>query len=258
MSEAIGYVPVQLPSRGVLYGGKVPDGTVHIRKLKVGEEAAIQSATSGMELVSAVVSTAVKLPEGMSHLDLLMTDRLALLIALRVNTFGRVFPLTFRCPVCGHKTQADIDLGTALEETPADPGLTEPMTLTLPDCGKSVGLRFLRGKDEATIARMSKQVAMKNNDPGSSSHILRLALQIQTIDAVELSLDKREDFVRDLTMVDSQAIQDFIAERESGVDISFTRPCSREDCGTEVPLQLPFTADFFRASRHTAGRPKAG
>ena len=246
----IGYAPVPLPSRGLLYGDKLPDGQVWIRKLKVTEEAAIQSSTSGLDLINASVGACVKLPEGMHHLDLLITDRLALLVALRVFTFGRSYQFGYTCAACDAKNRAEADLATLNDRKAAD-GLSEPIEVALPDAGKTVGLRFLRGRDEAQIAKAAKRVALQSNDPTDSSHILRLALQVATIDGEAVDQPKREFFVRDLTMVDSAIIREAIDEREPGVDLVIHPECKA--CGTVNDMALPFTADFFRPARRVAG-----
>lgn len=246
----VGYAPVPLPSRGLLYGDKLPDGKVHIRKLKVTEEAAIQSSTGGLDLVNATVGTCVKLPEGLNHLDLLITDRLALLIALRVFTFGKTYQFGFRCIGCGTQNRSDTDL-SSLADHKAEDGLVEPLTVHLPDANVDVGLRFLRGKDEAQIAKVAKRVALQSNDPTDTSHILRIALQIQTVNGEDLEPAKREAFVRDLTMVDSAAIREAIDDKEPGVDLTIHPECKA--CGAVNDMALPFTADFFRPARRLAG-----
>jgi hypothetical protein len=249
MSAPIGYAPVPLPSRGLLYGDKVPDGIVYVRKLKVTEEVAIQSSGSGLALVNATVGACVKLPEGMNHLDLLMTDRLALLVALRVYTFGPTYGYGFKCPACGAKNTQNFNLGE-LTSKKAEDGLVEPIPVDLPDCGRKVGLRFLRGKDEASIAAVSKRIAAQSNDLGDSSYIMRKVLQIVTIDGVETDQATKERFVRDLTMVDSQAMSDAIDDKEPGIDLRIFPECKA--CGFQTEMGLPFSIDFFRAARRTA------
>lgn len=250
MSTApIGYAQVPLPSRGLLYGGKMPDGVVFIRKLKVAEEGAIQAATSGLDLINSTVGACAKLPDGMTHLDLLVTDRLAILLALRVHTFGSTYSYSFRCPSCQAKNNQDFNLGELTSRKAADT-LVEPLEVSLPDSGKKLGLRFLRGSDEAALSRASKRVAMQTNDAGDSSHVLRKVLQIVTIDGVEANQLEREKLVKDITMVDSQAMADVLDDAEPGVDLRIYPECKA--CGFSTEMALPFNLDFFRAPRRTA------
>lgn len=246
----VGYTPVPLPSRGLFYDGKVPDGIVHIRRLKVTEEAAIQTATSGLDLVNATVGACVRLPDGMSHLDLLVTDRLSLLVALRCLTFGASYGYAFRCPACGAKNNQEFNL-TGLVTRSSSDGESEPMYANLPEAGNRIGLRFLRGKDEAQIARVAKRVAMQSNDSGdANSLVLRKALQILTIDGAESPLAAREAFVRELSMVDSQAMSEVVDAMEPGIDLRLYPECRA--CGFQTEMPLPFTLDFFRAPRRSA------
>ncbi len=251
MSTApVGYAPVPLPSRGLLYGGKMPEGKVYIRKLRVTEEAAIQGSTSGIDLVNATVGACVQLPEGLTHQDLLITDRLALLVALRVFTFGPTYSYGYKCPSCGARNNQDFNLAE-LSSKLADDGLVEPIIVKLPDADRTVGLRFLRGKDEAQIARVAKRVALQSNDAAdANSLVLRKALQIVSVDGADMPMADKEAFVRQLTMVDSQAMSEALDDAEPGVDLRIYPECKA--CGFQTDMALPFTLEFFRAARRTA------
>ena len=244
---ALGYVPVLLPSRGLLYGDKVPDGRVNIRKLTVGEEIILQS-TGGTELVSALIQACVQLPNGFAHGDLLSSDRLALLIALRVHTFGSKYAYSYKCQSCGAANKAECDLSKDISQHTAEDSLAEPIDVRLEDEGKSVSLRFLRGKDEDAVIRMAKRTAMQSNDIGDPSMITRMALQLVKVDGQDAGdLPTRERFVRNLTMVDGADFRAALDDKEPSVDLGLTPECKA--CGSVNQMSLPFTLEFFRPTR---------
>lgn len=245
---ALGYAPVVLPSRGLLYGGKMPDGVAEIRKMTVGEEIILQSTVGGVALVSALIQACVKLPNGMAHGDLLIGDRLALLIALRVFTFGPQYAYSYNCQACGALTKAECHLGTDITEAPLTPGLVEPVDVRLEDAGVTASLRFLRGRDEDQVARVAKRTAMASNDVGDTSMITRMALQLVKIDGQDVpDLQARERFVRELTMPDGLAFRSALDDKEPRVNIGLTPECKA--CGSVNQLSLPFSLDFFRPFR---------
>lgn len=242
---ALGYAPVILPSRGILYDGKLPDGRAEIRKMTVGEEIILQSTVGGVALVSALIQACVKLPPGLPHGELLIGDRLALLIALRVYTFGPKYGYSYACGACGVANKTECDLGKDLSEIPAQAGLTEPIDVRLVDADTTVSLRFLRGKDEDQVARVAKRTAMASNDLGDPSIITRMALQIVKIDGKEVAdLATREKFVRELSMPDGRVFRTALDAKEPNINIGLLPEC--KTCGSVTQLSLPFSLDFFR------------
>ena len=244
---ALGYVPVILPSLGLLYDGKLPDGRAEIRKMSVGEEIILQSTVGGVALVSALLQACVKLPSGLPHGELLLGDRMALLIALRVHTFGPQYGYSFNCQACGALNKTECNLGADLSQSPASPGLVEPIEVPLKDAGISVSLRFLRGKDEDQVAKVAKRTAMASNDLGDPSLITRMALQIVKIDGKDVpELAAREKFVREMTMTDGIRFRKALDSKEPHVNLGVSPEC--KTCGSVNELSLPFTLDFFRPS----------
>lgn len=245
---AIGHAPLQLPSRGVLYGDKIPDGTVMVRKLTVGDEVLLQSGVGGSDMVSQLIQACVKLPPGITHGELLTADRLSILIGLRVHTFGPKYTFAYRCQACGAPQKADCNLGQEIKEKIADPSLAEPVEVRLQDADCTVGLRFLRGKDEDMVSKITKRTALQSNDVGDPSMITRMAIQLLTIDGKDAGdLPTRERFIKELSMPDGLDFREALDSREPGVDLRVTPECKA--CGAVNETMLPFGLEFFRPSR---------
>jgi hypothetical protein len=237
----IGYVPVTLPSRGLLYGTAIPDGIVAMRKPTVAEEVKIQA--SG-DLANTYLAACVKLPNGFSPQKLTLADRMALLIALRVHTFGPEYTYNYHCHACESYQKAVCDLVADTETTIADDDLIEPVVVHLPDSDKRVGLRFLRGEDEAAIKR-------DNSREAGSGILTSMCLQLLTIDDEDVSDVKRRaaniKFVSSLTMLDKSVWDSALADKEAGAKMVVHPECKA--CGHTHDMGLPVSGDFFRPTR---------
>lgn len=268
----LGFTTFQLPSRGILYldeSGKalIPDGQVSIRKMTVHEESILFSqGTQGVERFDIVLKNCCKLPEGcakakFTHADLLLTDRVAVMIALRTYTFGPNYTFPYRCTQCGapNKHKADIiaDLNERTPEIIARElerdgkieagsfSLVEPVLVKLPDSGFEVGLRFLRGKDEERVLKRAKALKMQSNDPSDSSYIYRLALQLVSVDGQVIdSPAKGEEIIRKLTSKDGAVMRNAMDDRECSIDMRVYPECS--SCGNVNERTMPFDLEFFR------------
>jgi hypothetical protein len=271
MSGELGFTTATLPSRGVLYkdgdtgDDLLPGGEIQVRKLTAKEESILMNqGARGVERIAILLKNCTKLPSAkLTHDDLLITDRLAILLAMRTITFGPNYAFTFRCQFCGNTGKANVNIMDDLEErTPEkiaedlllkgkiesvnDFVLEEPFDVPLDDCGKVVSLRFLRGTDETRIVKRSKRMAMQSNDPSDPSYLYRIALQIVAIDGESQNIATTEAFVRDLTAGDTARIRLAVDDTEPGIDLKVFPTCP--SCGGENERMMPFDAEFFRPS----------
>lgn len=237
------YVSATLPSRGLLYGTAIPDGVVGIRKPTVEEEIKIQA--SG-DLINTYLNSCVRLPSGMSPMKLTIEDRFSLLIALRVLCFGPEYTYNYKCEACG-KFQKDVcDIVADTETKMAEDGFCEPIAIRLPDYGKNVEVRFLRGEDEVVVQR-------DENKSQGTGIATSLALQLVTIEGEDVSdpkkMSERQKFVRHMTISDRAAWEDAIADVAPGSKMAVRPTCKA--CGHTHEMGLPIKADFFRPTRRT-------
>lgn len=245
--SAIGSADFFLPSRGVLYGGKVPEGKVVIRDMTAKEHLLLAEAGGGiLGKLSAVLNACVQLPEGSVKLsNLLVPDRMALLLALRTRTFGPKYTMSWKCPECEARNKSEIDIARDLNERTPKEGLVEPFEVTLPHGKNVVSLRFLRGDDEETVMRSAKSMQAQSTDGLDKSMLIRVALQIVAIDGAEQANTLvKLSFVERLHSADLFAIQDAIEAVEPGIDTSVHLTCPK--CEADSKLQMSFTPEFFR------------
>jgi hypothetical protein len=246
----LGTTEFLLPSRGVLYDGKVPDGRVDLRPMNAKQQALLQTQGGGIVgKLDAIIDTCCTLPNGFAHKDLLLTDRFAILLALRTKTFGGEYTFKWKCRTCGKQNTSTVDITKELNEKPGVPGQTvEPIVCELPVKGTKVSLRFLRGTDEAQVAKNAKRYEMSSNDPNDPSYLYRVAMQLVDEDGKPFPniLDKQR-FVENMHARDLITIEDAVTEAETGIDSKLFLDCSK--CDSTNEMGMPFTAEFFRPRR---------
>lgn len=242
----LGWMDYLLPSRGVLYGGKLPDGKLPLHPMTAKQQALLQTQGGGVAgKVDALIETCCKLPEGLARGELLLTDRLAILLSLRTKTFGPKYRFEWRCKHCNAFNVANIDIVKDLDEQAAPPDLKEPLEVTLPQADCIVEMRFLRGSDEETLMRNAKRMKMTSNDSDDDSYLMRVAMQLVRKDGEPFTdiLAKRR-FIEGLPAADLVALEDEVNEREPGIDLRLYLDCPK--CTGPNRMVMPFTAEFFR------------
>lgn len=257
----LGFTAAKLPSRGALYDGKIPDGVIQVRKTSFDEENALLSqGARGLERMEITLKNCVKLPNDFKHADLLMTDRMAAMLALRTIAYGPHYSFDYKCQFCPTMQRTSVNILEDLDENTPDSialamldrgiedwTLEEPIVVDLLDAKKTVSLRFLRGYDEARVIKRTKRLLLQSVDSGDASTRFRVALQIVTIDGEEVDLGTRELLLRKITSTDGARIRIAVEDAEPGIDLTVYPECRA--CGAVNKMAMPFTSEFFRPSR---------
>lgn len=253
----LGYAPVTLPSRGLLYGPdnpivpsvEVPGGVLQMRKMRADESLRLGSQGGNpLEKIEAVVNACVQYPQGFSPQDLLLTDSLYLMLQLRTMTFGPDYEFTWRCRFCSSIEKGQANIVEDLDQT-VDDDLREPVELDLKDASVRVGARFLRIRDRQALVKHTRREKMRSvaadDDPDSAAYRIALMLVSRNGSPFRDVLEK-QDFVSSLSAPDVIRFQRFMDDKESGVDLRVYTECSA--CSAPNEIALPFDADFFRPS----------
>ncbi len=136
-----------------------------------------------------------------------------------------------------------------------DLDLAEPLEVTLPDSGRALNLRFLRGSDEAVVMKKAERLKMTSNDDTDQSSKVRIAHQITHIDGMQVPVLEREMLVAKWTALDIATIRTRIDDAEPTIDTTLYPVC--KFCGGDSEVEMPMTADFFRPTirgpRNAAG-----
>lgn len=160
----------------------------------------------------------------------LIGDRYYLMIAIRKLTFGDDFEFSVKCPYCDFKSSQSILLSELKTQKPKIDPDGEGETI-LPQTGKKVKFRLLKGKDERTLMKMGK------NDDNFVAGLLRLHTT-----EVEGESDLM-DFFSALNAVDSKHLQEEIEKVDCGVDTLIE--CECPECQEDYEIDMPMDRSFF-------------
>lgn len=250
----LGYTPpsetVPLPSRGLVY----PPGTplhmaqlVEIRSMTARDEDILtsrallkQGKAVGALLRSCLIDRDID-PEQM-----LVGDRNAVLIAIRITGYGPDYEVTVDCPVCEEKSKYRFDLAKLpikhLDVQPADPG-QNVFGFMLPVSRKLVQFRLLTGADQRELTTNLER-SRKAAGAGAQENTVTLSLLHSIISlGGETDRAKLAQIVRNLPALDSRKLRAYIEEISPGVEMLQQFTCAA--CGAEAEVDVPLGTEFF-------------
>lgn len=243
--------PLQLPSLGRYYEGKMPDGMVEITPWTTAqEEMIVHHAASKSEdtLIDKLLSQNVRYPAKFSYDELLLTDQHYLLMKLRSMSITCHYTVDHLCPNCGkeHEVSYDID---KLEVITPDENVewNEPFEVELPMCGEVVKIRHLRIRDQKAIRNNKKrkeEAAALQDD----TLLFTLARKVVEMDGIQNPPIKEViGALRGLIKIDYDVLSTHAEAFETGIDESVVATCPR--CKAEDKWALPLQTGFFRPKR---------
>jgi len=243
--------PVELPSGGFLYTDEtLKKGILNVRRMTVAEEELLGAQKDSDRIV--VLDTIIKrcLIEKIPYDQLLVTDKLYILFALRQCSYGNEYKMTVKCDECATQFSHSLEFFSsfkirALTEDDAKEG--EPYTVTLPLSKAKVDFRMLRVADEDLVTKYGKrQMQRSAKGIGDPTYSYRLALHIVNVNGEALDVTKRLEFVKSLIGKDSAVFKNAVEEKQSGVRIDLEIECP--SCGAVLKKLLQFNEEFFRPS----------
>jgi len=233
---------VTLPSKGIFYEDKIPEGLVNIEPMGTREEKLFASGTSGSLVIDKVFSSCVDCP--IPPLDLVLGDRLFLLLQIRSISYGDEYSFPFRCSECNEKAWGSVSI-SKLPIRYAKEGSSSTFSMLLPILGNEIEVRFLTGKDEIAVQRYVKQIASKRGKAGEAEYVYRFARRIESIDGQSVGIREAMELFESLKGEDSIYFRDEISEYEVGPELEIEVPCNY--CNyLNGPMFMPMDTEFFR------------
>lgn len=245
-------VPVEnipLPSGGQVY----PEGSplhgkksVEIRAMTAREEDILMSRA--LIKKGTVVSHLIKnclVDQSIPVEQMLSGDRYALLVALRVMSYGPEYEATIECPQCGVKQNHSFRLDQLPIKELQSPPVVSGQNLfefELPISKKKVQFKFLTGFDEEMMLISQNQKKAKLNHDVETPITSRLA---QTIVAVDGNTNRGDivRFINSMVVADSSALRKHMAAAEPGIDMTQTVDC--RECDAVEEVSVPVGVGFF-------------
>lgn len=276
------YIPwekVQLPSKGIYYDDKMPDGYLEVKPMGVDVDKMLtnQRLIANGELLNKVLEACTKLPEGFSIREMLSGDFNFLLYYLRGITHGPEYEFVADCPSCKTKNTFTFDLNNLNETiTWADEQyLEEPFSVQLPILSKSFGkpvsalVRMIRVNDIMRMARPGndkvfdpvkrgnvsvrnkKQKTIIRNQGQDLERIYEDNMKSQIvgieIDGQEFrQREKLNSVIDQMHQRDAAVIREFLDRISPSIDTTLDVTCVNEECENEFSVNLPFNENFFR------------
>lgn len=246
MSEAY-LKEIQLPSKGLLYEGKVPDGLVTIEPMGTREEKLFSAGdASGSAIIGKVIKACTKLD--MDHEDLIVGDRLFLLLHIRMISYGNEYVYPYRCSHCRKRSVGKLNLAE-LQIKYADEENKGTYEVELPVLGHRVTMRQLTGTDEQKVRKYgSRMTKVRSGNVDDVKYVYRLARMVELIDGEQVGIKEAIELIESLKGIDSLELRDAIEDNGIGPMLDVNPTCS--NCGFENgPMPMPWDSEFFRPRR---------
>lgn len=239
---------VPLPSCGKVYA---QGHSLHLRQdleirpMTTREEdiltsrALIKKGTVITELVKSCL-----IDKSVSPADLLIGDRNALMVAIRVTGYGAEYPAEVECSACQKKFEHTFDLTALpikrLEIDPVSLG-QNAFEFLLPFSKKRVCFKFMTGHDEeeiATTQEKQKKLGLQSDNLVTTN----LLYSIVSVDGVT-DRAKIAAFTKNMLARDSKELRAYIKAHEPGIEMKQEVTCT--SCGHEEEVGMPITTGFL-------------
>lgn len=272
--EFLPWEDITLPSGGVYYEDKIPNGVVQVRPMNIQAEKilATQRLIQTGQAIDKLYEHCVNLPEGFEPQDLLAGDRVFLLYYIRGITHGNIYEFNIKCPSCSNNFISSYDLNDlAATITPASANIgEEPFKIDLPYMSEILGykiwvfVKFPRGRDLAAISdriRFNKRITTSSRNVGDKAPKHKVAIDESISDNLNVVIQsfggegvegkcsdkgKLAAFINKLHSKDTSVIREFLDKYMPGIQTQIQVECP--DCGHEFRSPLPITETFFRPS----------
>lgn len=235
------YDVIELPSQGILY--KDNKKSVKVEYLTAMDESILTSPniSNGNKMIDILLRRKVK-DLGFDTEELLVGDRTALMVYLRVTAFGNEYTQLVFDEEEGDFVDAVIDLSLLKQKKlTIKPNEDGEFEYKLPKTNKIVSFSLLTGKDEEIIDVRDKEFIKRDPDGISNRIIFNLEQQIKSIDG-EIDKLKISNIIKRLPIIDTRSLRKYINEITPGLDFKTT---ARTRGGGSLDTFLRFGNNFL-------------
>ena len=244
---------VPLPSKGIVYPPDHPlhlQEVVQIRAMTAREEdiltskALIKKGTVITELIRSCL-----IDKRIDPNDMLLGDRNALMVALRITGYGSAYPAEIGCPACGERSKQEFNLAelplNRLTQEPVAAGanLFEVEMPKNKETDPSIKIRYkhLTGNDEKELTQIQDR---KKKQGFQSDNLITNRYQAQIV-AVNDITDKTkiQMFCQRMPTRYSLALRKAMDANEPGIAMKQHITCPH--CSEESEVSMPLGANFF-------------
>lgn len=238
-----------IPSKGLVYNPKISP-VMRLKSMTTQHEMQRLSRTERpYKPMCEIIDDCFVEKPGISSYDMCLADYQYLLLQLRIATYGPRYEIQTSCPYCASVSEDTVMLPD-MEVKFCDPqDLSSILTFELPKTKKTIKLRLQtpRMLDEVTV--QNKELQKKSKGKAlDSAFLYNIMSLIELIDGREYDPIEKENFVRNLPMMDTNYI---IKKSEKlvesfGVNTEINRTCPF--CGLDYTSTFRVTSEFFGPS----------
>lgn len=239
---------IPLPSEGRTYPADSPLSNAHgveIKSMTARDEDILTSRAlikSG-KIIGALLRSCI-LDKTIDPETMLVGDRNAILIGIRITGYGPEYPIKTECPQCASSIEDVVNLGNLpIKRFPEDvtvtPGSSE-FSFFLPVSKKNCTFKLFTGLEERDLLGVME----KGRKSGIAEELVttRLKLQITAING-DRDANKIAMFVRNMPARDSRDLRAHIDRITPGVELKANIVC--KSCDYEGLMEVPLSTDFF-------------
>lgn len=236
------YDIIELPSEGKFYSNKL--SKVKVEYLNALDETILTSpniAKNG-KFLDILIKRKVKDLNGLDPLDLLLGDRLAIIVYLRITGFGPIYNVPVQLEGSDKAVIGEVDLTTIKpKKLLINPDEKNEFEFKLPMSGKIIKFRFLTSRDEQDIEARNEILSERNRDGISELSRLRLESMIMEIDGIRDKM-KISNMLNKIPLKDSLEFKKYYATIEPGLNMNVE---VRIPGGESITSFLTFGSNFF-------------
>ena len=238
-----------LPSRGKIYSQKV-NPVVKLRSMTTNEEMKrLAPSERSYQSICEIIDDCLVEKIGISAYDMCLSDYQYLLHKLRVVTYGPEYTVTATCPHCLTTSEKTINLDE-IEVTEFDEEkVNRLLEFELPQSGKKIHIvmQTPRMIDDVDLEIKERRKKSKNKNDGSA-FLLTVASFIDTIDGKNVNPLQKEEFVRNLPMMDTNYIVKYAQKLVESFGLNTSLDLTCDVCGLDYTSPFRITAEFFGPS----------
>lgn len=238
------YERIVLPSLGRFYNGEdgPMDGVLHIRPMTGEEEQILATPRFAKKGVAMDMIFDRCLKESYKSVNLLMIDRVYILIFLRGISYGPDYEVEVTCPFTDKKFSTTIDLNLDMDTCPDDFTSTS-LQGVLPKTGYTYQYRLATGQDDRKMQEhRERQTQFDNSTQADDTLLFRTAQLLENIQGIENKLEL-QTLLKNLPIMDVAHLRNVVNEPPFGINTKITlmSPWTNE----EFDIELPLEANFF-------------
>jgi hypothetical protein len=240
---------VFLPSGGKIYEKGTPlcnAEHIEVREMTAREEDILTSRIllkKGIAIDKVLENCIVD--KRIDHKNLLMGDRNAITLALRIFGYGTDYNVQVKCPVCNAKQNHNFNLADIQIRTLSEPSVEEnknAFAYTFPKTKASVIFKLLTAGEEADISKAQDNLRRLTGSEVDNFITTRLIKQVISIDG-NTNRNFIVDFINKLPIFDSRAFRQYIESIEPDTLMKSQFTCN--SCNEETEIDIPLTTEFF-------------